>query len=65
MPYNEKNKNYSLQYKKDHIKRIPFDVQIETYEQIKEHIQKTGESVNGFIKRAINETMEKDNNTIS
>lgn len=65
MPYNEKNKNYSLQYKKDHIKRIPFDVQIETYEQIKEHVQKTGESVNGFIKRAINETMERDNNTIS
>lgn len=61
MPYNEKQKNYAYKYKDNHIKRIPLDVQKETYEQIKEHSQKTGESVNGFIKRAITETMERDN----
>ena len=30
--------------------------------QIEKHIAKTGESMNGFILRAINEAMENDNN---
>lgn len=32
-----------------------------TKEQVESHIVKTGESMNGFILRAINETMENDN----
>lgn len=30
-------------------------------ERIKEHAEKQGESVNGFIQRAIKQTMEEDN----
>lgn len=29
-------------------------------EQIKEHAEKRGESINGFVKRAIDETIERD-----
>ena len=61
MPYNKKQMNYINQYKRDHLKRIGLEVPKETYEQIKEHSQKHGESVNGFIKRAITETIERDN----
>ena len=46
---------------KDKLKRIPLDVSIEKYEQIKNHTDNTNETVNGFIKRAIDETMQRDN----
>lgn len=51
----------SIDYAKRSLKRIPFDVQKEHYETIKNHAESRGESVNGFIKRAINETMQRDN----
>ncbi len=35
----------------------------ERYEAIQTHAQARKESVNGFINRAINETMERDNNS--
>lgn len=58
----EKRTGYAAQtkYKKEKMKRIPLDVQNEYYEEIKEHSIKMNESVNGFIKRAIAETMEND-----
>lgn len=60
MPYNEKNKAYVAKYKADNIKRVPLDMQKTLYEAIQAHAQAQGESVNGFIKRAIHETMERD-----
>lgn len=32
----------------------------EKYEQVQAHAESKGESVNGFINRAINETMERE-----
>lgn len=61
MPYNDKQKNYSLEYAKTKLKRVPLDLPLDKYDQIKDHAQKHEESINGFIKRAINETMERDN----
>lgn len=55
-------KDYFIKYKKENYKRIPLDVTLSDYEKIKEHAGKTKEPVNTFIKRAINETMERDNN---
>ena len=52
---------YNRNYRKEKLKRIPLDVTPEQYKTIKEHTEKTNESVNGFIKRAINETIERDN----
>ena len=37
----------------------------ERYEAIQAHAQAHKESVNSFIKRAINETMERDNNSVA
>lgn len=42
-------------YKDKVYKRIPLDVKIAEYEQIKEYSVKTGESVNGFLRRMIRE----------
>lgn len=55
-----KKKQYDIQYAKENLKRIPLDVPKQTYEQIKTHAEAHSESVNGFIKRAIGETMERD-----
>lgn len=52
---------YHNNYRKTKLKRIPLEVSHEYYQGIKEHTEKTNESVNGFIKRAINETIERDN----
>ena len=54
---------YMKEYRKNKLKRIPLDVTPEQYESIKSHTDATHESVNGFIKRAINETIERDNNS--
>ena len=57
-------KDYFLKYKKENYKRIPLDVTLLQYESIKDHTEQTKESVNGFIKRAINETIERDNTNL-
>lgn len=61
MPVNEKKKQYDIEYAKTHLKRVPLDLRLEKYDEIKAHAETKGESVNGFIKRAIDETMERDN----
>lgn len=59
---NSENKTkYNISYAKEKLKRIPLDVQKSKYESIKAHAESRGESVNGFIKRAIDEAMERDN----
>lgn len=50
----------TIDYAKRSLKRIPLDVQKEHYEEIKAHSESKGETVNGFIKRAINETIIRD-----
>lgn len=49
-----------IEYAKKHLKRIPLDMQIEDYERVKAYTERTGETVNGFIKRAIREAMKND-----
>lgn len=46
-------------YKAKAYKRIPLDMRIEEYEALKKHTEKTGESINGFIRRVIRENIEK------
>lgn len=60
MTYSENKKAYNQNYAKEKLKRIPLDVPKEKYDEIKAHSDKMHESVNGFIKRAIDETMERD-----
>lgn len=61
MPTNEKKKQYDIEYAKTHLKRVPLDLRIDKYDEIKAHAESKGESVNGFIKRAIDEAMANDN----
>lgn len=60
MAYSKAKRDYNAQYIKENIKRIPLDVQKEHYERIKAAAGVTGESVNGYIKRSIDERMERD-----
>ena len=49
----------TLRYKAKAYKRIPLDMKIEEYEALKEYTDKTGESINGFIRRIIKENIKK------
>ena len=53
MAYTEAQKRATLKYKAKAYKRIPLDVPVEKYEEIKRAADAAGESVNGFIKAAI------------
>lgn len=58
---NSPNKKlYNAEYAKNKLKRIPLDVQKEKYEQIVKSAEKAGNTVNGYIKQAIDEKMERD-----
>lgn len=60
MPLSESQKKASAEYRKKSIKRIPLDVQKEKYEEIKAAADAAGESVNGYIKKAIDDRMQQD-----
>ena len=60
MPYNEKKKAYNIEYAKKKLKRIPLDVQLEKFDEIKTAADRAGESVNGYIKTAIDMRMESE-----
>lgn len=61
MPLSKQRKESMYKYAKEKLKRIPLDVQKEKYEKIKAHADKKKESVNGYIKKAIDMRMESDN----
>lgn len=60
MSITEKRKESMYRYAKENLKRVPLDMQKSVYEEIKLHAESRKESVNGFIKRAISETLERD-----
>ena len=55
----ENKKQYSMQYAKKNYKRDPLDLTLEKYEQVKEASAKAGETVNGYIKKAIDLRLEE------
>lgn len=56
-----KNKrDYTLQYAREKLKRIPLDVQKNDYEKVKAAADRQGETVSGYIKRAVAERMRRD-----
>lgn len=60
MPRTKASNEAQYRYNTAHLKRVPLDIQKSVYEEIKAHAEARSESVNGFIKRAISETMERD-----
>ena len=65
MSNSERKTEYNIKYAKDKLKRIPLDVQKEKYEEIKTAATAAGKTVNGYIKIAIDERMERDANSQS
>lgn len=57
----DKKTEYTIQYAKDRLKRVPLDVTKEKYDEIKAAADEVGESVNGYIKKAIDDRMELQN----
>ncbi|MCR5775483.1 MAG: hypothetical protein K6G42_10405 [Lachnospiraceae bacterium] len=53
-------KGYTEKYAKEHLKRIPLDVKKDKYEEIKTAADKAGESVNGFIKKAVDDRLQAE-----
>ena len=51
-------KRYNIQYARTNLKRIPLDVQLSKYEEIKNAAAAADESVNGYIKKAIDQRIE-------
>ncbi len=51
---------YNIQYAKEKIKRVPLDMQLSAYEELKAAADAAGEKVNTYIKKAIAERMARD-----
>ena len=60
MARTEAQNRATYKYAKEHLKRIPLDVQLDEYAQIKAAADQAGESVNGFIKAAIRARLAAD-----
>ena len=61
MPVSKAQQRAVAKYTKDHYDEIKVRVPDGTKNTIKAHADSKGESVNAFINRAIEETMERDN----
>lgn len=64
MALTDAQRQATAKYKEKNIKRIPLDVQKEKYEEIKAAADAVGEKVNTYIKKAIDERMERDGGVI-
>ena len=62
MPESSAKAKYHIEYAKTKLKRVPLDVQKEKYEEIKAAATAAGESVNGYIKKAVDQRMERESN---
>ena len=60
MTLTDAQKQARYNYARKNLKPIPLDVQKEKYEQIKAAAVRNGESVNGYIKKAIDERIERN-----
>lgn len=60
MTISESQKKAHYKYERENIKRIPLDVQKQHYEKIKAAADNVNESVNGYIKRAVDMRMESE-----
>lgn len=59
MAYNDSQKKAHLKYAKTNLKRIPLDVKLEEYDNIKAFAESKNMSVRGLIMQAIKNEMER------
>lgn len=60
MPLTEKKKASNAKWDAANLKRMSLAVPVDLHDRMREHVKETGETVNGFIKRAIDETIIRD-----
>lgn len=60
MPRSKASNEAQYRYNAAHIKRVPLDMRIEDYNRLKTVAEARGESVNGYIKKAIDERIERE-----
>lgn len=53
MALTDKRKESMYKYARENLKRVPLDVTKEKYDEIKAAAETAGESVNGYIKKAV------------
>lgn len=59
MPLSEKRKASNERWDKKNLVRMSLAVPVSLHEKMSEYIKETGETMNGFIKRAISEAIER------
>lgn len=60
MTASEAQKKATIKYAKSHLKRVPLDLKLEDYDNLKSAAEQAGQTVNGYIKQAIAEKMERE-----
>lgn len=60
MPRTKASNEAQYRYNAAHIKRVPLDMRIEEFNRLKSAADAQGESVNGYIKKALYERMERE-----
>lgn len=60
-PYSQAQNKATQKYIKAHYEEFIVRFPLGSKAKIKAHVEKRGESMNGFIKRAIDEAIERDN----
>lgn len=61
MSTTEAQKKATIKYAKKNLKRVPLDMKLADYETLKASAAEAGQTVNGFIKQAIAEKLERMN----
>ncbi len=60
MTMTKQRKEYLYAYQKEKLKRVPLDLPFADYDRLKNAADQSGYSVNGFIKTAITEKIERE-----
>ena len=60
MPITEKKKASNARWDTANLKRLSLAMRTEDFQRMREHLDATRETTNGFINRAIEETIEND-----
>ena len=60
MPVSDKKRASNAKWDADNLSRMSLAIPRQLHDRMKAHVQETGETTNGFIRRSIEETIERD-----
>lgn len=60
MPLSEARKRGNQKWDAKNLRRLSLALPVELHQKMKHHVEQTHETTNGFIKRAIAETIQRD-----